>query len=339
MTVSVIIPSYNKEAFIEKTIRSVLDQTHSSVEIIVVDDGSTDDSWSIIRSFGDKIKAIRQENQGACHARNRGTSRASGEALMFLDADDLIAPNTISALVQVLEEEGECIAACPWNFLVWDGEKWISEDAGNPDTPPNEDYILGWLTDWFVPPCGLLWHRAAYEKTGGWNDDLTANQDGDLVLRALLEGIDVVQTQNGQAYWRNYDDTEYTSKSRNDSKEDLLSRARVMETVAARLKEQGRLVPYAKAIAQNLHQYAKRGYNEGVDGDRLEEIVSESRDLAGTDAITGTRLHCLATRMLGLRRKEKLASMLAQFGIGSRIRRKNSNNSRGPLRLSSFFCR
>src|ERR1035438_8340524 len=87
-SISVVIPCYNAEKWIARSIQSVADQQNVNVEIIVIDDGSTDKSIDIIKSFGDQIRWKSSPNQGACKARNCGLDFASSEFIMFLDADD-----------------------------------------------------------------------------------------------------------------------------------------------------------------------------------------------------------------------------------------------------------
>jgi glycosyltransferase involved in cell wall biosynthesis len=326
MKISIIIPCYNTEKFVGSAIRSVLAQTYPDVEIIVVDDGSTDDSWAEITSFEDHILAVRQENRGACHARNRGAHLASGDALMFLDADDLLTESTLSSLASTVGDKKNVIAACPWRQLRWSGEEWIESPSGKPFRPPEGDYIRGWLSGWFVPPCGLLWSRSAFQSVGEWDESLHANQDGDIVLRALLKNVEIHQTKEGKALYRTYESTNHTSVSRKQTKEALLSRAQVMEKVACRLEERGELAIYASEIGRELHKIAKRGFSVTETQshaylNRLEEIAGTARKIAGPDAITGNLLHRLGCRLLGLRRKEALAEKLAQVGIGRQIRR------------------
>jgi glycosyltransferase involved in cell wall biosynthesis len=88
-TVSVVIPCYNGGRFLRETLESVLQQTHPALEVIVVDDGSTDDSAAIAESYGPPVRVIRQQNQGESVARNRGIDEARGEWVAFLDADDV----------------------------------------------------------------------------------------------------------------------------------------------------------------------------------------------------------------------------------------------------------
>lgn len=332
MNISVIIPCHNAEAFVGSTIRSVLAQTHSDVEVIVIDDGSSDDSWSQITAFGDHVSAVRQENRGACHARNRGARRATGEALMFLDADDLLSEDTLSALAETLSIDDNVVAACQWNYLRWTGEGWTEKPSNQSCSPPKGDYIRGWLSGWFVPPCGLLWSKSAFESVGGWDETLHANQDGDLILRALLGGTKIHQTSKGKALYRTFENTDHTSLSKKQTKRALLSRARVMKKVTECLKDRGQLAKYAGEIGHELHKIAKRGFNVAQPRsdaylDQMEKVANEARELAGVKAISGSVFHRLGCQLLGLRRKERLAALLARVGIGSPIRKRNLSDA------------
>ena len=93
--VSVIIPAYNAEPFIDETVRSALDQTHADVEVIVVDDGSTDGTLQRLVAFEHRITIVRRARGGVAAARNAGAERASGTWIAFLDADDLWLPNKL----------------------------------------------------------------------------------------------------------------------------------------------------------------------------------------------------------------------------------------------------
>src|SRR5262245_21627849 len=109
-TVSVIIPCYNGAAFLRETVQSAVAQTHVPLEVIVVDDGSTDDSAAIADSFGPPVRVIRQKNQGESVARNQGVAASSGEYLMFLDADDLLAPNALATLIDAVRDVPQGVA-------------------------------------------------------------------------------------------------------------------------------------------------------------------------------------------------------------------------------------
>ena len=98
--VSVVVPCYNAERFIGETLESVFTQTYPAIEVIVVDDASTDRSWDLVQRYEGRARLLRQErNRGGSAARNRGASEASGEFLMFLDADDRLSVDAVEHLV------------------------------------------------------------------------------------------------------------------------------------------------------------------------------------------------------------------------------------------------
>src|SRR5258706_9511710 len=117
-TISIIIPCYNAQRWIRETLSSVLAQNIASMEIIVVDDGSTDDSARIIQQEFPAVRLLQTENRGPSHARNVGTQASSGTLIQYLDADDLLVPDKLNAQAHLLEETGADVAYGDWQFLV-----------------------------------------------------------------------------------------------------------------------------------------------------------------------------------------------------------------------------
>lgn len=117
--VSVIIPNFNRADLISNTIHNILGQSFRAVEIIVVDDGSTDHSIEVLEGFGTQITLIRQENSGPGGARNAGFGAASGQFIQFMDSDDLASLNKLEIQVAALESEGADMAFCPWFHIEW----------------------------------------------------------------------------------------------------------------------------------------------------------------------------------------------------------------------------
>ena len=105
--VSVIIPAYNKADLTIKTVQSVLSQTYENIEIIVVDDGSTDDTKNKLKLFGDRIHYIYKQNGGVCSARNVGIKQATGEYIALIDCDDIFYPEKIAKSVKCLEKKSD----------------------------------------------------------------------------------------------------------------------------------------------------------------------------------------------------------------------------------------
>jgi glycosyltransferase involved in cell wall biosynthesis len=119
ISISVIIPCYNGARFLRDTLQSVLVQTLPPLEVIVVDDGSTDDSAAIAESYGPPVRVIRQSNQGESVARNRAISEARGEWVAFLDADDLWLPEKLAAQAKLMTPAVG--AVCSWNITRYPG--------------------------------------------------------------------------------------------------------------------------------------------------------------------------------------------------------------------------
>lgn len=108
-SVSVVVPCYNAESFIAETLDSICAQTHAPTEILVIDDGSTDSSAAIVERFSDRVRLIRQDNQGESHARNRGLSEATGHWVAFLDADDLWEPTKLEKQIACATSATVCV--------------------------------------------------------------------------------------------------------------------------------------------------------------------------------------------------------------------------------------
>lgn len=144
--VSVIIPLYNKEKYIKRCIDSLVEQTYKNLEIIIIDDGSTDNSSNIIEQYKDeRIKLIQKENEGVSLTRNRGIENSTGKYIAFVDADDYVSEEYIYNLVQQYEMKDIQLATS--GYYQTDGESVFSERAfeycGDIKKIPNEYYILG----------------------------------------------------------------------------------------------------------------------------------------------------------------------------------------------------
>lgn len=200
--VSVIMPCYNAEATVVCAIVSVQAQTLADWELIVVDDGSADDSAALVAAIGDpRIVLVRQANGGSAAARNRGLREARGELIAFLDADDTWHR---TFLVRMAEALGRCpdavLAYCGWQNLGLPGGR------GAPFVPPDYDSrdraetLLGGCR-W--PIHGVLVRRPAIERSGGFDERLQAAVDYDLWLRVAHEGA-LVRVPEVLAYYHHH---------------------------------------------------------------------------------------------------------------------------------------
>jgi glycosyltransferase involved in cell wall biosynthesis len=190
--VSVIIPCYNHAHFVGEAIQSVLDQHYQHFEIILVDDGSTDNTCEVVAQFGFKVRYIYQQNQGLSAARNTGLRAAQGELVGFLDADDLYEPNYLSTLVASLKSNPQADAVhCACRF-VGHINKPLPQIIGK--VVPAEKLYSTMLKGNFITPLCMLVYRYCYEKVGEFDTKLTSCEDWDMWLR-ISRDFDVISNE------------------------------------------------------------------------------------------------------------------------------------------------
>ncbi len=187
--VSVIIPCYNAGRWLREAIESSLAQTHHPIEVIVVDDGSTDDSVDIMRGFGTRIRFVQQRHANGNRARNVGISLSRGAYLQFLDADDCLLPEKVATQVVVLQTTDADAVYCDYAVLAHnDGMPRLGPFRA---TDAGPDLLTALLRGHWIPLHALLWRREAIEALGGWDETFSAAQDYDLMLRAAMQGLSV----------------------------------------------------------------------------------------------------------------------------------------------------
>ena len=184
MTVSVIIPCYNNASFVAEAISSVLRQNVNDVEIVVVDDGSTDGSGNVIRSF-ESVKLITQTNKGVSKARNNGAKAASGTFLVFLDADDRLHPHAIEAHLRAFDEDECRVLTFGTCDVVNSAGSVIYSHRQQPSAYTFWDILLGITPN----PSQCMIRRDAFEQVGQFNGDLTYGEDWDCFLRLSRMGL------------------------------------------------------------------------------------------------------------------------------------------------------
>ena len=183
-SVSVIIPTYNYGKFISDGIESALAQTFTPIEIVVVDDGSTDETESVVKSFGDKVRYIIQQNAGVCAARNRGVVESSGEFIAFLDADDHWEPTKIEKQLAKFEEDPEIgLVHCGMRefdsttgetiAVHLDGDEgWVAKDIALWERP----VVIG-------PGGSIMVRREVFDRVGRFDERLKNGEDWEFCFR------------------------------------------------------------------------------------------------------------------------------------------------------------
>lgn len=191
MSISVVIPAFNASKYIAQTIRSVLRQTLPADEVLVIDDGSTDNTGAIAASFGPSVRVIRIPNSKLPAARNHGVKEAKGEWIAFVDADDLWAPNKLERQMQELSLHPEADLCYTGRILLV--ESPASTELRDVIKVPPADTIAEELlnVNKFPPSCVVI-RRSTFLSVGGHDTSFPYVEDWDLWLRLLNAGVKFV---------------------------------------------------------------------------------------------------------------------------------------------------
>jgi glycosyltransferase involved in cell wall biosynthesis len=251
--VSILIPCYNAERWVAQCIESALAQTWPEKEVIVVDDGSTDSSLEIIKSFGDRIRWKTGPNRGANVARNRLLELALGEWLQYLDADDYLLPGKILGQIRCLKNSQD--ADVLYSPILLRFESGAAVPIPNPH-PLNTDDMWIALVRWHTPQTGgFLYKRRALLESGGWNPSQTCCQDNELTMRLLMHGKRFFFCRDAGAVYRLW--SEETVSKRNSAKV-RKRRLEILEESENSLCERGQLTESRlRAINQARFEIAR----------------------------------------------------------------------------------
>lgn len=204
--VSILIPAYNAQKYIAQTIQSVLNQTWKEIEIIIVDDGSTDQTFDIAKSFeNNQIKVVKQLNGGAAKARNQAWHLSQGEYIKFLDADDLLSPEHLSLQIENIKNRTDVIASCQWG-------RFYQDDVKTFQLSPQDVWRDMNTIDWWIASCQnaapmmqpgiFLIPRVIINRAGGWDERLSLIDDFEFFTRILLKACEIKFTNKAILYYR-----------------------------------------------------------------------------------------------------------------------------------------
>jgi len=210
--ISVIIPCYNRATLIGETLQNMLDQELRPDEIIVVDDGSTDNSREVISSFGGIVRLISQPNLGPGAARNAGLKAATGDFIQFMDSDDLASHNKLSVQFSALQATGADFAYCPWGYCYIENRTIrFTENILQTGSIPNGKPMLEWfMSGWSLVFQNCLFRRSILEKAGFYRTDLMPSEDSEYFVRILLAGARPVHTPECLVFYREHNHNKIT---------------------------------------------------------------------------------------------------------------------------------
>lgn len=201
--VSVVMPCFNAAPFVEQAVRSALEQTEPSVELIVVDDGSTDGSADVLTrlraEFAERLVVLKTQRAGPYPARNLGLTKARGEFVAFLDADDWWEPDFLSTMCAAAEAGHGDVAYCGWRNV------GVGRENNPPYVPP--DYLAGDPVEAFLRDCpwpihAALVRRSVLQQAGGFSVRMFSSMDYDLWIRLLALTRRMVHVPRVMAYYR-----------------------------------------------------------------------------------------------------------------------------------------
>lgn len=296
--VSVIVPTYNRADTLDRTLTSVFEQSYRPLELLVIDDGSDDNTDQVIATLQQYysessrvvLHYIQQERSGAQVARNRGIEQSRGEFIQFLDSDDLLTPEKIARQMLTFSQVPEAeVVYGPWRIFC---ESWGYQHYGAlyqaVSVGSEERMLRGYLSStWYCPPLSFLFKRKVVESVGFFDIRLLRKQDADYLTRVLINGHKFAYTEGATVYYfRSYRD--HTGHPRNFSKH-FPSGLKLLAKWHALLKEQGREKKYTDELLHFLVTWGNEarymGYRSGVEdvGEMIETLFNRQRSEFGLD--------------------------------------------------------
>jgi len=306
--VSILIPCHNSERWVAQTVESALAQTWAEKEVIVVDDGSTDGSLEVIRSFGDRIRCETGPNRGGNAARNRLLGLARGEWLQYLDADDYLLPDKVA-------RQMEFLALHPSTDVVFGPvilEHWTESGVHLEELPipePHDPWVL--LARWYLPQTGAcLWRRQAILDAGGWKVDQPSCQEHELYLRLLMAEKHFAYCEYAGAIYRQWG--EHTVCKR-DVPEVHRRRLEIEQKIEEFLRGNDELTR-ARLHAINLARFeiarSEWQFGEAFARQIADRVYRTEPGFVPDDTPAAPRRYRLALRLLGFHWTERLARWL-----------------------------
>ena len=307
--VSVVIPCYNAQQWVSEAIESCLNQTYSALEIIVVDDGSTDNSLEVLREFQarypQRIQVLTQAQSGAPVARNHGFKLSKGSYLQFLDADDVILPRKIESQMQRVEVEIQNSQTPP--DLVVGNYKMVHRNGDEKEIRAQADNCWAALINLQLGYTSAnLWRREMLLQIGAWDESVKSGQDYELLFRVLKAGARVVFAPDFLTLFRRINDQSIMTQDPHGSLDRAMADRR---KISAHLQESGFLDAQLKdALHQSYFRIIRGQYFV-----EPQKALRWHRELIPRDFIpeasTASRLYQNAYRVLGLRNAERVMKL------------------------------
>jgi glycosyltransferase involved in cell wall biosynthesis len=183
--VSIITPSYNQSAYIERTIRSVIDQSYKNIEYIIIDGGSTDGTVDIIKNYEDRFSCwVSEPDQGQAHALNKGLKKCTGEIIAYINSDDYYNPGAIESVVNFFRSNGDACAVCGYCTVIWEtNPEEIKLDTDTVGDITFKRLLRYWNPKFCPPQSSLFFLRQVVDAVGYFDERLHYTMDLDYWIR------------------------------------------------------------------------------------------------------------------------------------------------------------
>ncbi|WP_347158210.1 glycosyltransferase family 2 protein [Pontibacter chitinilyticus] len=252
--VSVIIPCFNGEHFVGRAINSALSQSYKDIELLLVDNNSTDNTFAVLKEFEkshpDKITVYSEKKKGACAARNLGLSMAKGDWIQFLDADDELLPLKIEQQMAVVESKNPDIVIGDYTIFHSVTQKRYA------DRIAEDDPWLGLINSKLGRTSANIWRKESLLKVNGWNEELSSSQEYDLMFRVFKLNAKVEITHQIQTSIFAQPDSITKTDNLEKRLKIYLNRYNLRRDIYEFLREHNQLTPvYKKNILVYLYYY------------------------------------------------------------------------------------
>ena len=297
--VSIIIPLYNNEHYVTQTIDSCLAQTHDNIEIIVIENGSTDKSYQVVKSIDDtRLRVFQILKPNAAAARNYGYHKATGTYIIFLDADDVMASNKIELQLKALSAKPEgWVACCAWaKFKTNTKEAVISPQKVWAIQNPIDWCLQSWMGEgMMIPGCWLI-PKPIIDKAGLWNEKLSLHDDGEFMCRVLLASQGNLFVENTAVYYRQQGNSlSRQHKSKKAAESALLVYKSYQQQI---LKFQDSKLT-RRALARNFSRFVYEYYP--AHAQLIKEAYREINELGVKPPLVGSPSFKLIQRIVGFK--------------------------------------
>lgn len=307
MLISVIIPCYNAAGHIEGCLESVKAQRFTNLEVICVDDGSTDDTCLIVERTAERlslpVRSIQQPNAGAAAARNKGLAAASGAYIQFLDADDRLAPQKLEHQSELVQRTRPTVLVGSFRTISFDGSP-VREVV---QRPGERDIWMDLMCQRLSITSPNLWEKSAVLAVNGWDEELGSSQEYDLLFRLLRNGATIA-----------FDDavnTEIHQRRESISHTNLASNWKRFIDLRVRIRDHVRQVhrerdmrPFDQVIFDSIR--VLHGHDPEAALAMLHRTIP--KDFSPGRSQTSGSGYILAHRLLGFKGAERLRRMLGK---------------------------